>query len=1158
MPENKNISNIIKRIIQDQRIKQDPVGNLFGNAVVGEEEFQSTVFGSIQYFYYNSLESLSPFEILSNISSFDVVNAPILGVVNGHAEYPTRRGTNLFITVIDLPQAGGVPITIEAPGQEIAFYINESITRRSSGALNITVNLPGGKATIIIVTKASTPSRIGFYFPKDLAMSAELLAPKVPVWYDTQPLEAGYVDPKTGTSGIRLRWYNQPLVGGWNIYRVNETPVGTVISASENLGRLQLRVDLNSGITAPGPSTLISVGGATIGQIESSISFIGNIYSGSNTHAHLQLSPIHTRVTYSGSKNVSGPAATITYNQIGKVVKTGSDLVQSFVDTNIKFGEGYNYALDSYSIYSESIRSAKTRTVGIVAGDTIPPASVSITGINILNGVAHISYTTPPDEDYYATKVNFYYQGSGTGSIYDAEILTDFGLPDTTDSLSFDLITSGTYYLVTVDQVGNQQFVLSGESFYWNGDESVPGQTFLPPQIIVRQWTSDQLIASGLASNLYARYEIDGVDRNNPGSKSALTIYVLSGSGGWGSHTGDAEIPFYASLYKRTKDNWIRVYGEVTTPGGLVRSDEYVFESDFDVNPEISSIYHRVAENEDLIYVSGSVDDDAQSLKWYISSGASGADPTPGSPAEIFGLSIVKSFSFTFQLDDGERKELTVEPYAGTGQPDFGALGLVYKTSISRLPRTLVSIEERTTDGQVTKSTILANLTPVPIYAETYYRVKGIDFGQAESATASTLVDNDKAWTIDQYNDFYEAEILVGSGRGQTRGITDTSASALTISPNWSNIPNSTSEYRINELTFRRFNETGTVTGITSDDLTDSTKTWIPNQFSSRKVRISEGPGVGQVRDILSNTSTVLSISPSWNVTPVVGVSVYEIIGPVIINRDTDNDRTLEFYSFLPGIGKEETRSVIIDNDTIPSIGSGAVTQPELGLLQVTISEIDEDVKFWRLYGRKASWPTINSGSASAALNPDYIRFFGSTDTTSIQFNVATQGDPWWYFIVIPMDSFNSFGGRLLLSGQVQDVTIDISLSNVSVEPHDSVAKFNRIRWNHNSVAENNSDITVDLYAFRSDLGKPSLTLLTPPNRRVDFDSEAGDSFSTGDDSNIISSYGSFLHEVDRRMEGDPQGQWLTWNYKLQIFDTGVLKAIYTTSHSDWYGPVIA
>jgi len=1156
MPENKNISNIIKQIIRDQQLKQDPVANLFGNPLVAEEELSATNLGSIQYFYYDSIENLSPYEILSNISSFDVLNAPILGVVNGHAEYPTQRGSNLFITVVDLPQAGGIPINIEAPGQEIAFYINESIIRRTNSTLNVTVNLPGGKATIIIVTRSSSASRISINLPKDIALSAELLTPKVPVWYDRQPLEAGYVDPKTGTSGIKLRWYNQSLVGGWNIYRVEESPIGTIVSLSENVGRLQLRLLMYSGIPTPGPSTIVSVDGAVIGQVEASQSFVGDIYSGSSRQSNLRLSSLYTRLLYSGGQNIFGEAASIIYTPIGKVVKTGSDLIQSYVDTNTKFGEGYNYALDSYSIYGESIRSAKTKTVGIVAGDTLPPASVVINGINILNGVAHITYTTPSDADYYATRVVFYYQGSGTGSISNTYVITDFGFPATKDSLSFDLITSGTYYLITADQVGNQQFVLSGVGFYWNGNENTAGQTFLPPQLVVRQWTSEQLIASGLAANLYARYEIDGVDRNNPGSQSLLTIYVLSGTGGWLSYTGDAQIPFYASLRKRTKDNWIRVYGEVSTPGGTLRSDEYVFESDFDVNSEISSIYHRVSESENLVYVTGSVDDDAQSLKWYISSGASGSDPTPGVPAIIYGLSITKTFNFTFQLNDGQRKELTVEPYAGTGTPDFGALGLVYKTSINRLPRTLVSIEERTVEGQVTKSTTLANFTPVPSNAETYYRILGLDYGTVDSATSNTLTDA-KDWLIDQYNSYYEVEILLGSGKGQVRPITDTTATTITISPNWTIIPNTTSEYRINEYQFRRFNETGIVRGIGSNYLADTTKTWVSNQFITRKVRITEGPGVGQVRTIVSGSTSIVSIDPAWNVTPVVNVSVYEIMGPLTINRDIENDKVVQFYSFLPGIGKEETRSITIDNDTIPSINSGAVISPEVGLMQVVISDIDEDVKFWRLYGRKSSWPTVNSGTANASLNPDYIRFFGSIDVTSIQFNVETVGQPWWYFVVVPMDSFNTLGARLLLSGQAQDATPDIALSSVAVEPHDGTEPLNRIWWNHNSSAEGDPNTTIVIKTYRQDLGKTTTVTITPANRRIDFDSEAGNSYSTADDSNSLPTRGSFLHAVDRRSSSDPQAQWLTWVYKIYIYDTGILKGTYGVTHSDWYGPLI-
>lgn len=71
---------------------------------------------------------------------------------------------------------------------------------------------------------------------------------------------------------------------------------------------------------------------------------------------------------------------------------------------------------------------------------------------------------------------------------------------------------------------------------------------------------------------------------------------------------------------------------------------------------------------------------------------------------------------------------------------------------------------------------------------------------------------------------------------------------------------------------------TGTTTSATINTLTNSTKSWTVNQWSNYQVRITAGTGIGQVRTIASNTSTQLTVSTNWTLTPD-GTSVYEITG---------------------------------------------------------------------------------------------------------------------------------------------------------------------------------------------------------------------------------------------------------------------------------------
>ena len=78
------------------------------------------------------------------------------------------------------------------------------------------------------------------------------------------------------------------------------------------------------------------------------------------------------------------------------------------------------------------------------------------------------------------------------------------------------------------------------------------------------------------------------------------------------------------------------------------------------------------------------------------------------------------------------------------------------------------------------------------------------DSGIAESGTASTITDTNKAWTIDEHIGRVVV-IQTGTGAGQVRKITDNDGTSLTVSPNWTVIPSSDSAYTIVDEAYRYF-----------------------------------------------------------------------------------------------------------------------------------------------------------------------------------------------------------------------------------------------------------------------------------------------------------------------------------------------------------------
>lgn len=70
------------------------------------------------------------------------------------------------------------------------------------------------------------------------------------------------------------------------------------------------------------------------------------------------------------------------------------------------------------------------------------------------------------------------------------------------------------------------------------------------------------------------------------------------------------------------------------------------------------------------------------------------------------------------------------------------------------------------------------------------------DPGTATAGAASTITDTGKAWTVNAYTG-YVVELIQGTGAGQVRTIQSNTATALTVSPNWSVNPTAGTKYAV-------------------------------------------------------------------------------------------------------------------------------------------------------------------------------------------------------------------------------------------------------------------------------------------------------------------------------------------------------------------------
>ena len=143
--------------------------------------------------------------------------------------------------------------------------------------------------------------------------------------------------------------------------------------------------------------------------------------------------------------------------------------------------------------------------------------------------------------------------------------------------------------------------------------------------------------------------------------------------------------------------------------------------------------------------------------------------------------------------------------------------------------------------------------------------------GRATDGSTATIVDSTANWTTDQWNG-YHAYIYSGPGRGQVSTINSNTNNTLNINA-VTTATSSTSLYQIIGY------DAGTSSGSnTYNTFNDSTKTWTTDRWKNYSIRILYGTGSGQLRSILSNTTSTLTLYRGWNILPDAS-SVYAIQG---------------------------------------------------------------------------------------------------------------------------------------------------------------------------------------------------------------------------------------------------------------------------------------
>ena len=152
--------------------------------------------------------------------------------------------------------------------------------------------------------------------------------------------------------------------------------------------------------------------------------------------------------------------------------------------------------------------------------------------------------------------------------------------------------------------------------------------------------------------------------------------------------------------------------------------------------------------------------------------------------------------------------------------------------------------------------------------------------------------------------------------------------------------------------------DSGTATGGSSTTLEDTGKSWAANAYAHYFVRIIDGTGAGQSREISSNTSTALTVSTAWDTNPS-SDSAYQISSSLL-------DFGLEdiYYEESVGTGDGSTTSF-----------SGTLANSPVSAKQIEITDGTETFTDWdgdgNLTGDAGGTGTItySSGAWSVTFN---------------------------------------------------------------------------------------------------------------------------------------------------------------------------------------------
>lgn len=352
---------------------------------------------------------------------------------------------------------------------------------------------------------------------------------------------------------------------------------------------------------------------------------------------------------------------------------------------------------------------------------------------------------------------------------------------------------------------------------------------------------------------------------------------------------------------------------------------------------------------------------------------------------------------------------------------------------------------------------------------------------------------------------------------------------------------------------------TGTSSGANSaTTFNDTTKTWVLNQWLGYVIAITTGTGAAQVRVVLSNTVTQLTLEKPWTITPD-ATSTYKIYAASWPTANTERATNLleqylrgEFQSTLTSTSFSADGSssdtglwyiVVLPvnsfNDMGPALYEVALVDG-VGTSDATIANlvVTKNDNGTTAYYNKIGWDHTNidgTGGTSSGSNT-------STTLNDTSKSWTTSGGGQWVNYRVEIVSGTGVGQSRTVSS---NTATQLTISPAWTTTPGATSKYEVY------------SIGVLVMAYRDDEGPDSEVDLTGGvyrNPRQDVDTD----FANANDTDAVAAKGGYIHDVvpSQRVTG-ATGTWRVWYYTVRLYkaitSTPVLLTSYQVLFGDYY-----